>query len=87
MRIHVFTTRTDLDSEGRYVFDKQAMVTMRFSKIESEEITGFNEQNAVFDLDMRVGEDGIQVEISSSYGCAASFTCQHVAIKSVEGFG
>ncbi len=87
MRIHVFTTRTDVDSEGRYVFDKQAMVTMRFSHIECEEITGFNEQNAIFDLDMHIGEGGIEVEISSSYGCAASFTCEHIAIKSVEDFG
>ncbi len=86
MRIHVFTTKPDVDSEGRYIFDKQAIVTMRFSHVESEEITGFNEQNVIFDLDMRIGEDAIEVEISSSYGCAASFMCEHIAIKSVEDF-
>jgi hypothetical protein len=86
MRIHVFTTKADVDKEGRYIRDKQAMVTMRFSGIESEEIVEFNEQNAIFDLDMQPDQGRIAVVISSSYGCAGSFTCKHVAIKSVEDF-
>jgi hypothetical protein len=85
MRIHVHTVKAEPDREGRYI-DKQAMVTMRFSRMESEEIVGFNEQNSIFDMDMQCDQDHIKVEISSSYGCAGSFTCKHVAIRSVEDF-
>jgi hypothetical protein len=86
MRVHVFEMKSDVDKQGRYVLDKHTMITMRFSGIESEEIVGFNEQNVIFNFDMRPDQDGIYVEISSSYGCAGSFTCKRVAIKSVEDF-
>ncbi len=86
MRVHVFEMKSDVDKQGRYVCDKHTMITMRFSGIESEEIVGFNEQNVIFHLHMRPDQDRIYVEISSSYGCAGSFTCKRVAIKSVEDF-
>lgn len=84
MRVHFFTRQRNLDEEGRYLLDKQAMITIRFSGVESEEIVGFNEQNAVFNLHMRAEQDRIGVAIYSSYGCAGSFTCRRVAVKSVE---
>jgi hypothetical protein len=87
MRIHVFTVKADLDQAGRYVRDTQAMVTLRFSGIESEELVEFNEQNVIFDFDMRTDRDRIGVAVSSSYGCAVSFTCKHIAVKSVEDVG
>ncbi len=80
---HVFTCRPDLDCEGRYVRDKEAMVSMRFAKIESAEIVGFNEQNAIFRLDIERDEDRIRVVIHSSYGCSASFLCRQVSIREV----
>jgi len=86
MRVHVFATTSDVDKEGRYVRDKQTMITMRFSGIESEEIVEFNVQNVIFDLHMQADRDRISVEISSSFGCAGSFTCKRVAVKSVEDF-
>jgi hypothetical protein len=86
MRVHVFVTTSDVDKEGRYVRDKQTMITMRFSGIESEEIVGFNVQNVIFDLHMQTEQDHISVAISSSYGCAGSFICERVTIRSVEDF-
>ncbi len=86
MRVHVFTWTGDLDQDGRYVLDKEAMITIRFSGVESEEIVGFNEQNAIFNLHMRAEEDRIGVAIYSSYGCAGSFTCKRVAVRSVEDY-
>lgn len=86
MRIHVHTWKAEVDKEGRYIIDQQAMVTMRFSRIESAEIVGFNEQNAIFDMEMQADQDRIKVEVSSSYGCAGSFTCKHIAVRYVEDF-
>ena len=86
MRVHVHTARGDVGKKGTYLCDKQAMITMRFCNIESLDIIEFNNQNVIFDMDMRTGQDRISVTISSSYGCAGSFTCKRVAVQSVEDF-
>ncbi len=80
MCIRVFTMK---NKDGESVFDKQAMVTLRFNDVELEEIGRFNEQNVIFDFTMiRSEENQIKITISSSYGCSASFTCSQVIVKS-----
>ncbi len=86
MCVHIFTWTDDLDRDGGCILDKQVIVTLRFSAIDSEEIVGFNEQNAIFDLHMRADQDRIAVALSSSYGCAGSFTCKRISVKSVQDY-
>jgi hypothetical protein len=58
----------------------QQSLLLRFEGISEMELTGFNEQNALFDIGVEeVAGGGWQVRLSSSYGLAGSFQCTEVS--------
>ena len=91
--IHVFAMSPEVDSKGHYVRKNHTLVTLRFTEVVTEEFTGFNEQNALFDL--RISEvdpathdgRGLRVEISSSYGLAGTFVCKQAIVSEVKAYG
>jgi hypothetical protein len=59
------------------------LVTMSFHQVDELELSGFNEQNALFDLTLTLAERLIEVNLESSYGLSASFSCARVEIVDV----
>ena len=93
MDIHVFAMTAEVDSKGHYVLKNHTLVTLRFTEIATEELTGFNEQNALFDLKISEVDPathdgrGVRVEISSSYGLAGNFVCKRAIVSEVKAYG
>jgi len=92
--IHVFDMTSEVDARGCYVIRNHTLAILRFCQMELESFKGWNGQNVLFDLKINQAQPGrdstadprIEVELSSSYGCSAFFTCGAVKVMSAEEF-
>lgn len=92
--IHVFETTSEVDARGYYVLRNRTLAILRFCQVELESFKGWNGQNVLFDLKINHAQPGtgstadlrIGVELSSSYGCSAFFTCGAVKVVRAEEF-
>lgn len=93
--IHVFEMTTEIDEAGFYILKHHTLVTLRFCDIALERFAGWNEQNALWSLDIQpaVSADqsaqdsySIEVDMPSSYGCEAKLWCRAVKILNARDF-
>ena len=87
--VHVFAGRRNEASSTGVEFYNHTLVTFRFNQVFDLELSGFNHQNAIFDLIIAKSHDGptetpIQVNFEASFGVALSFNCQSVEIVDIE---
>ena len=89
LSIHTWRMTADTDARGYYVLKDHTMVTLRFTRVELVELSGFNGQNSLFDLQISDIEpeqnDGrrCRVAMSSSYGLGGLFDCERIIVASV----
>ena len=87
--VHVFAARRNEQSRTGVEFYNHTLVTFRFNLVVNLELSGFNQQNAIFDLiiepsDEDSNETTIDVTFQSSFGVGLTFSCQSVEIVDVE---
>jgi len=92
LRIHVFETTAEVDSEGVFVQKNHALVTLRFLGVELEHLGGFNEQNVLFDLHITPLDPDehegrcIAVRLETSYGLGGEFQCSSCVVADVRPY-
>lgn len=87
--IHVFAGRLNENYQTGVEFYNHTLVTFRFNLVVNLELSGFNQQNAIFDLIIEGPANGpaetpIDVTFQPSFGVALKFSCQSVEIVDVE---
>lgn len=66
----------ELDVEVFAQLPEAQLVRLKFSDVSELEISGFNEQNVLFDLRAERGDDDLyDVRLEASYGLGGSFRC------------
>lgn len=87
--VHCFAGRLNEASSTGVEFYNHTLVTFRFNLVFDLELSGFNHQNAIFDLIIETSPDGpgetpIKVSFEASFGVNLSFRCQSVEIVDIE---
>lgn len=87
--VHVFAGRLNEASSTGVEFYNHTLVTFRFNQVFDLEFSGFNHQNAIFDLIIATSPGGpderpIHVNFEASFGVALRFNCQSMEILDVE---
>lgn len=91
VKIHLFEMTKDLDELGQFIFQKFTLVTLKFLHISDMNLTGFNHQNAIYELSLETAERGhytngepmtpyIVVRFKAGFGLDASFKCLGVEV-------
>ncbi len=89
-KIHVFEMTSEVDDCGFYVLKNHVLVSFLFRGIDESEVTGFNQQNVLWDLAItdissrQLERLRFEVHFSSAFGVEAEFKCRSVEIESVE---
>jgi hypothetical protein len=88
-KVHVFAGRPDENSPTGVEFYNHTLVTFRFDLVVDLELSGFNHQNAIFDLRIEPSPDDasertILVTFEPSFGVGCSFSCQSVEVIGIE---
>jgi Immunity protein 50 len=87
--LHVFAGRLNENSPTGVEFYNHTLVTFRFNLVVNLELSGFNQQNAIFDLIIETPanaptETPIAVTFQPSFGVALTFSCQSAEIVEVK---
>ncbi len=87
--LHVFAARRNEQLRTGVEFYNHTLVTFRFDLVVNLELSGFNHQNAIFDLIIQPAADDspqtpIDVTFQGSYGVALAVSCKSVEIVNVE---
>jgi hypothetical protein len=63
----------------------KAIIVLRFINVEIEEMSGFNNQNVIFELKIKKEDQGekLNAHVSSSYGLHSEFSCDRVVVVSI----
>lgn len=86
LKIHLWEMTKEVDQNGYFVLLNHTLAVIRFSDLDRLNIAGFNQQNAIMDMEIlrRERTDGpspyFEVEIAPAFGLAASFTCLSVTV-------
>jgi hypothetical protein len=89
--LHVFALRRNDESSTGVEFFKHTLVTFRFNLVVDLELSGFNQQNVIFDLIIKRSADAatntpLDVTFQCCYGVALAFSCQSVEVVNVESW-
>lgn len=87
MLVHAWLTTDTVDDRGYCVREKHSLVRFLFERVSEIELSEFNGQNVLFDLDVAAemidGERAFRVTFVPSYGLGGSLVCGHVAVAEV----
>jgi hypothetical protein len=92
LAIHVWRPTSETDATGHYLLRDHTLVTLRFTRVEVDELSGFNGQNVlsglkISDIDPTANEGRrCRVEMSSSYGLGGLFDCERIIVAGVYAF-
>jgi immunity protein 50 of polymorphic toxin system len=89
IEIHVFQMTGSIDEAGYYVLRDHTLATIRFDDIDGLEISDFNHQNVIDDIDIVRGDSRghrFAVEWRGSNGCNARFACNNISVVEVKPF-
>ena len=84
--VHVFEMTPEVAPSGHYVLRHHTLVTLRFGGMESLELAGFNNQNALMRLDIEDirGQqlEGLNYRVSfdPAFGLSAGFLCRTIKV-------
>jgi Immunity protein 50 len=87
--IHAFEMTRDVGPDGFFVLRHHVLVRMRFSQVAELQLTGFNYQNALFELEisdlreLQLEHIQFDVRFNSSHGVDASFQCRAIEVVEV----
>ena len=77
----------EVDAAGYFVLRNNVLVHLRFAGVENLKLDDFNQQNALFELTISKEEGAgraFRVVFDASWGVGAEFSCDAVAVLSVQ---
>ena len=92
LRIHVFEATSEVDAAGYYVLRNHTEVTLRFADVALDALSGFNQQNVIFELEVSTVDallhDGrsMSVALTPSFGVEAEFFCSTAWVTDVRPY-
>lgn len=81
LRVLVWRTTSEIDSDGFYKTDHHAVVTFTFDDVADLEFADFSRQNVIAGLTCDPTENGIRVRILPTYGIGGYIDAQRVTIS------
>jgi hypothetical protein len=87
--VYTFETTEEVGGDGRYLLKHEVLVSFRFSGIDSLRIEGFNNQNALWGLEIidirsrQLEYLRYEVHFAASFGVGAEFFCRDIEIEGV----
>lgn len=84
--VHHWELTREVDAKGFLVLRHHTRTTLTFSDVQTVELKGFNQQNAILSLSIKRLERAempspyFSVEIQAAFGLEASFTCLGVEV-------
>jgi len=85
VRIHWWLMRNEVDSNGHYVTDKHAIVTLGLRGISEFELRGYDLENVILDLAIEQISEGFRLVITPSYGFSGSITAKQISAEVAPG--
>jgi hypothetical protein len=91
--IHVWEMTNEVDEKGYFVLKNHVLVTFRFIEVSESEFNGFNQQNALWALEIEdISSHQLErikyaVQFPSSYGLAGSLKCFDIEVTQVAKCG
>jgi len=85
VRVWTFKVHRDqIDSHGYYRRADYSIVTFRFDRPDELSIDGFNHQNVLSCIDLKLVDGIVHVVIDGIFGIHAAFRCSRVSVDAVE---
>jgi hypothetical protein len=81
--IHCWETTNNVSTSGHFIRKKNTLVHFRFREISDLDLRDFNSQNAVFGLEINIGEQLYQIRIPGANGLNGGFNARSVEVLSV----
>ena len=81
VRVHAWRTNADLDKNGCFRRDKQAIVTFTLEGITALELSDWNRQNVLFELHVESGEEGCTMHLPSSSGLEGKIIAASIVVS------
>lgn len=87
--VHAFEMTSEVDAKGYYVQRNHVLVQLRFDEIDDLDMSGFNHQNVLMDIELVDLRDQLleknrwAVSFNASFGCRAAFQCRNFTVVSV----
>lgn len=85
--VHTWVSNDKVDERGYYLMEKHTLVRFTFEQIKACDMSDFNEQNVLINLDFESenyeGERAFRVTINPSYGLGGSIVCGRIIIADV----
>jgi hypothetical protein len=81
LEIHVFSTTSEVNAKGHFVTEKHAKLRLILTEITNCDLTGFNHQNVIDDLDLSQTDEGYQLTLFPIYGVGGSISAKSVTVE------
>jgi hypothetical protein len=68
IKIHTWKNTDEVDAEGYFVSDKNAVVTFRMTDVQGLELNDFSGQNVIFALGIGPTDEGVELRLEPCFG-------------------
>jgi hypothetical protein len=85
IKIHTWNMTQEVDSEGFFVTEKNAIVTFEMDDVEDLELKGFSGQNVVSELKITPIEECVELRLSHCYGVSGRIKAAKIRIEFAQG--
>lgn len=83
--IHAFEMTDKVNAKGQYVCHKHVLVSFYAGGIRGIELTGFNHQNVLTELELTKVEQGYKLTLCGCYGIDGSITAETMRVELAPG--
>lgn len=81
LRLHTWSTATEIDARGCFLTKHDAVVTVRFDEVLDLELTDFSAQNVISGLGFEPSDSGWRVTLGPSFGVSGFIEAAHIEIS------
>ncbi len=79
--IHFWHTTNELDEQGQFVRDKNAVVAFSLEEVTDLDLTEFGHQNVISGLELEQVDGGLQLTLLPSFGLSGTITAKEISVK------
>ena len=90
--LHTWKLTSEVDAQGYLVLKNSTRVTLSFTEIDEVELAGFNQQNAIFGLQLEWKSQGTNssdvflVTLNPAFGLSGQFECKGIEVIAATPF-
>jgi hypothetical protein len=82
---HTWEMTKELDEKGCFVMTKHIVVEFLFDGVFDLNLTGFNQQNVIFGLDIEKTDSGFRLTLDECYGLSGAIEAKTMSIRIIPG--